>query len=144
MHAVEFHTGIDDPVGFAARMLRKAYRQGARVMVTGAPATLEELSRHLWAAHEREFIVHVLAARCPAAQAARTPIWLGTSVAGVANEPDVVINIGAAAPADPGRLQRLIEVVAADAEAAAQGRQRWRHYKAAGFQVNHMNAADRA
>jgi DNA polymerase-3 subunit chi len=53
----------------------------------------------------------------------------------------VVINVGAAAPIDPARLERLIEVVSAEDPDAAEGRQRWRSYKAAGLPLTHVNAA---
>ena len=140
MEAIEFHTGIDDPVGFVVRLLRKAYRQGARVLVTAPAPMLDPISRQLWLSYEREFIAHVHVGRCQPGQAARTPLWLSTAVAAVEDEPVVVINVGAAAPADMARLQRLIEVVAADADSAAAGRQRWRQYKAAGYGVVHVNA----
>ena len=140
MQPIEFHTGIDDPVGFAVRLVRKAYRQGARVLVTANPSTLERLSQQLWAGYEHEFIAHVRVDHCQPGQAARTPLWLATDVAGVQNEPTVVINVGASAPTDPARLQRLIEVVSADELDAADGRQRWRLYKAAGLPLIHVDA----
>ena len=144
MEAIEFHTGLEDPVGFAVRLLRKAYRQGARVLVTASTPTLDQLSRQLWLAYEREFIAHVRLGRCQAEQLARTPLWLATSVSGVEHEPRVVINIGAAAPADLDRLQRLIELVSAQTEEAAEGRLRWRHYKQAGCAISHLSASGSA
>ncbi len=142
MQAIEFHTGIEDPVGFAVRLLRKAYRQRARVLVTANTATLERLSRQLWAGHghEREFIAHVRVDRCRSGQAARTPLWLAAEVSGMAHEPGVVINLGAAAPSEPAGLERLIEIVSSEELDAAEGRQRWRLYKAAGLAVTHVNA----
>lgn len=125
---------------FTLRMLRKAYGQGQRVLVTAAAPLLDELSRQLWLSYEREFIAHVLVAGKGAALAHRTPLWLGTGVTAVENEPLVVVNLGASAPADPARLQRLIEVVAADVDSAAAGRLRWRQYIAAGFQIKHQKA----
>jgi DNA polymerase-3 subunit chi len=141
MQPIEFHTGIDDPVGFAVRLLRKAYRQGARVLVTAHPATLERLSRQLWAGYEDEFIAHVRADRCPPSQAARTPLWLAPGLTGLQGEPTVVVNVGASAPEDPARLDRLIEVVSTEEADAAEGRRRWRGYKAAGLAITHVNAA---
>ncbi len=141
MDAIEFHTGITDPVGFTLRMLRKAYRQGARVLVTAPAPVLDKLSRQLWRAYEREFIAHVLVGRCRQGQAERTPLWLGTTVTAGSYEPVVVINVGADAPLEPSRLQRLIEVVSADDDEAAAGRLRWRQYKAAGLVVEHVNAS---
>ncbi len=141
MQPIEFHTNIEDPVGFTVRLLRKAYRQGARVLVTAHPTTLERLSRQLWAGYEHEFIAHVRVDLCQPGQAARTPLWLASAVTGGQNEPTVVINVGAAAPSDAARLERLIEVVSAEELDAAEGRQRWRLYKAAGFPLTHVNAA---
>ncbi len=144
MEAIEFHTGVDDPVGFAVRLLRKAYRQGARVLVTAHAPTLDLLSQQLWLAYEREFIAHVRVGRCRPEQLARTPLWLSVAVSGVENEPTVVINVGAPAPDDLTRLQRLIEVVSAQTDAAAEGRLRWRHYKSAGCSIAHVNAQNPA
>ena len=44
---VEFHTGVPDRVSFACRLLRKASRQGARVLVTAPEDILAELDRAL-------------------------------------------------------------------------------------------------
>jgi DNA polymerase-3 subunit chi len=140
MQAVEFHTGLEDPVGFAVRMLRKAYGQGVRVLVTAPTPTLEQISRQLWLVFEREFVAHVLVARCSVGQLERTPIWLGPQVTLAPGEPTVVINVGADPPADPSRLERLIEVVSSEADAAAAGRKRWRQYKLEGFQISHSMA----
>lgn len=133
---VEFHTGVVDSIGFTCRLLRKACRQGARVLVTAPETTLRELDRALWTFEEREFVPHVRLPGAAPAVAARTPVWLAgdTSTAGA---PAVVVNLGADAPADVTALQRLIEVVSAEPEDAARGRERWRAYKAAGFQIKH-------
>ncbi|MEN9627658.1 MAG: putative polymerase chi subunit HolC, partial [Pseudomonadota bacterium] len=42
---VEFHTGVADERAFACRLLRKAYRQGVRVLVRAPSATLVRLDR---------------------------------------------------------------------------------------------------
>jgi DNA polymerase III subunit chi len=133
---VEFHTGVADSVGFTCRLLRKACRQGARVLVTAPEATLRELDRALWTFEEREFVPHVRMPGAAASVAARTPVWLAGEVLS-AGAPAVVVNLGAEAPADPAALPRLIEVVSADADDAARGRERWRAYKAASLQIKH-------
>jgi DNA polymerase-3 subunit chi len=136
---VEFHTGVADSVGFTCRLLRKACRQRARVLVTAPEATLRELDRALWTFEEREFIPHVRMPGAAAAVAARTPVWLAGDAVPV-GAPAVVINLGAEAPADTPALERLIEVVSTDPDDAARGRERWRAYKAAGLQVKHHAA----
>ena len=139
MTEVEFHTGVADSVGFTCRLLRKACRQGARVLVTAPDATLRELDRQLWTFEEREFVPHVRMPGAPAAVAARTPVWLASD-AEAAGAPGVVVNLGAEAPTDFGALQRLIEIVSDDPDEAARGRSRWRAYKAAGLEVRHHAA----
>lgn len=139
---VEFHTGVDDTVRFACRLLRKAYHRGARLLVRAPPQRLAELDRALWTFVEREFVPHLrFAAAGPRPKsAARTPIWL---VDGPAPEgaPPILVNLGADAPADVSRFERVIEIVSADAEDTRQARRRWRAYQEAGLPVTHHAAA---
>lgn len=136
MTRIEFHTGVADPLAFACRLLRKACRQGVRVQVSGEPEVLAALDRALWLEPERDFLPHVRVPGCRAAVAARTPIWLVPADAGPP-APRVLVNLGAAAPALPQTLERLIEIVGADPDEAARGRQRYRAYKLGGFDVVH-------
>jgi DNA polymerase-3 subunit chi len=141
---VEFHTGVADRAGFACRLLRKAYRQGARVLVTAPADVLAEVDRLLWTVDERDFVPHVRVPGAPAAVAARTPIWLAADTqqtAAAQGAPTVVLNLGAAAPASLGGVDRLIEVVSNDPGEADQGRSRWRAYKAAGLEIKHHGGA---
>jgi DNA polymerase III subunit chi len=141
---VEFHTGVDDPVAFACKLLGKAYRTGARVLITAPAARLSALDRALWLMEERDFIPH---ARLPAAAAvlSRSPLWLSTDVALAAKAdapaPTVLLNVGADAPPSLEGLTRLIEVVGIDADERDQGRVRWRTYKAQGLAIKHHDAA---
>jgi DNA polymerase-3 subunit chi len=145
---VEFHTGLEEPLVFACRLLRKAIRSGSRVACTAPPATLEALDRALWTFDERDFVPHV---RLPGASATlirRTPIWLAADLASVRTAGPglaerVLVNLGAGVVVEPGAHPRVIEVVGADAQAAAAGRERWRRYKAAGFEVRHYAAIER-
>ncbi len=139
MTEVEFHTGVADPTDFACRLLRKAYRQGVRVQVTAPPEQLGVLDRALWTLQERDFIPHVRMPGATEAVAARTPIWLSRQ-AGPVGAPRVVVNLGAAAPQDLQALDRLVELVSNDPDDAAQGRERWRAYKAAGLNIKHHAA----
>jgi DNA polymerase-3 subunit chi len=145
---VEFHTGLEDPVGFACRLLRKAVRTGARVTCTAPPATLEALDRALWTFDERDFVPHVRLPGASAALTKRTPIWLSVDLAlAVASEPAhaerVLVNLGAEVVVAPGAFARVIELVGADAQAATAGRERWRRYKVAGVEIRHHAAAER-
>jgi DNA polymerase-3 subunit chi len=142
MPKVEFHTGVADELEFACRLLRKAYRAGARVVVLAPAARLQRLDRELWTVFERDFIPHL---RVPAqaeasAQALRTPIWL---VDGEPPEghPPVLVNLDAALPSRLQAFARIIEIVGPDADAARRGRAHWRAYKAAGVPLIHHAAA---
>jgi DNA polymerase III subunit chi len=149
---VEFHTGVADPVGFACRLLRKAWHARARVLVTAPPDTLAALDAALWTFEAQSFVPHL---RLPAPDAAaagsadlsdladlvaRTPIWLAeTPPAG--ERPPVLVNLGAVPPAGADDFARVIEIVAPDDEARRAGRQRWRHYEGWGVQPLHHRAA---
>jgi DNA polymerase III subunit chi len=142
---VEFHTGVEEPIAFACRLLRKAVRSGARVLVTAPPLVLAELDRSLWTFEERDFLPHVRvpsAPGAPAGVAARTPLWLATdaTASGQTGAPRVLLNLGAAAPLEFALFDRLIEIVSAAADEAQSGRERWRQYKAAGLNVVHHKA----
>jgi DNA polymerase-3 subunit chi len=134
---VQFHTGIADARIFVCRMLRKACRQGVRVQVTAPEEVLADLDRLLWTFEERDFVPHVRVGASAPALASRTPVWLTPSALGD-EAPRVLLNLGAEAPPHPMGLERIIEVVAADPEAASRGRDRWRHYKQLGLHVVHM------
>jgi DNA polymerase III subunit chi len=140
---VEFHTGVQDVPGFAWRLLRKAYRQGAQLLVTAPEPALSELDRRLWTQEALDFLPHV---RLPAAPALtqRSPIWLATAWAAAPADVAarrVCLNLGADMPQSPAGLARIIEVVGSEPEAAQAGRERWRRYKALGLAVVHHNAA---
>ena len=144
MTEVEFHTGVSDRAGFACRLLRKAYRQGVRVLVTAPDDVLREMDRLLWTFDERDFVPHVRVPGAPAAVASRTPIWLSADLeqAALHGAPDVLLNLGAPVPAPLAGVSRLIEVVSNDPGEADRGRSRWRAYKAAGLNIKHHGGTD--
>jgi len=136
---IEFHTGVADPLAYACRLLRKAYRAGARVLVTAPPAMLAALDREMWTFDDRDFVPHVRQPGASASVAARTPIWLAPH-AGLPGAPPVLLNVGSEAPEDLGSIERLIEIVASDADEADRGRGRWRAYKARGLGIAHRRS----
>ncbi|WP_395700846.1 DNA polymerase III subunit chi [Aquabacterium sp.] len=137
MPEVAFHTGLSDKLGYTCRLLRKAWRQGARVVVTADAPTLGKLDSLLWTFEHEEFVPH---ARLRSGEQvppglARTPIWLADDADGArvaALQATVLVNLGPRLAAGYEQFARVIEVVGDDAEDAQQGRQRWRGYQAAG------------
>jgi DNA polymerase-3 subunit chi len=138
MAEVAFHTGVDDKLGYACRLLRKAYRQGARVAVGGAGPLLQQLDQALWTFEPQEFVPHLRlgTGRAPAAAQQRTPIWL---VEPGAQAPDckVLVNLGPERlPGDEG-YERIIEIVSRAPEDVSAGRRRWKQYEAQGWAITH-------
>ncbi len=139
---VEFHSGLNEPLNYACRLLRKACQQGARVAVTAPPPTLAGLDRELWVFETDEFLPHV---RVPSPDAATadanavlrlTPIWL-CCVEVPVEGPTILVNLGVPAPADPARFERIIELVALDPDERRSARARWRDYEARGIVIEH-------
>ena len=137
MTRVDFHTGVTDKPGHACRLIRKAWRAGNRVVVTGSSRELARLDVQLWTFDPGDFVAH---ARLPAGGVvppllARTPIWLADDTADLPAEvaDGVLVNLGPEPVAGFDRFSRLIEIVAQAADEVASGRLRWRHYLAAGL-----------
>ena len=140
MTDVAFHTGIANPLDYACRLLRKAYRSGARVAVHGEPAVLDRLDQALWTFEALEFVPHIVLPRdgADAARLALSPIVLvkGESVAPTACR--IGVTLGGHPVADVAAFDRLIAIVGLDPEHREAGRQRWREYERAGHAVSHV------
>jgi DNA polymerase III subunit chi len=128
---VEFHSGATEPLAYACRLLRKAHAAGARVVVHGPGALLNQLDQALWTFDALSFVPHVRlrADARPNAHQARTPTWLVENVSAVPDR-DVLLNMGNTMVEGWETFARVIEVVSADEPATQAGRQRWRSYKA--------------
>lgn len=139
MNTVEFHHGMSDKLAYACRLLRKAYRSGARVLVTGDLGTLKALDRQLWVFDDQEFLPHVLAqpGQDVPARLHDTPVWLAPSddTASVPGDRAILINLGPDMPLQPERFQRLFEIVSSAPHERQLGRQRWKRYEALGLQI---------
>jgi DNA polymerase-3 subunit chi len=131
---VDFHTGLSDKLDYACRLLRKAYRAGHHVVVTGAPEQLARLDSQLWTFDVGEFVPHARLRRGQPVppRLAPTPVWLADEPADTGIN-EVLVNLGPAPVAGFGQFQRVIELVADDVDDATEGRQRWRQYLAAGI-----------
>ncbi len=152
---VEFHTSVPQPVEHVARVLRKAYRQGTRVVCVSDGANLQAISHLLWTLGEPDFLAHVRFDGSPPALAARTTVWLTRRW----SEPcagRVLVNLGCEllddsaqgeavsggeqpghAPLGWRHAARLIEVVGEGGALAQAARLRWRGYQRLGMNVVH-------
>ena len=134
---VEFHTDVADPLAFACRLLRKAYRSGAKVAVYAPSATLTRLDQQLWSFEAREFIPHARWSGAPRQRGLeRTPIWLVAP--GVAPPPcEIAVNL---ALDDLGAFEpfvRVIEIVSNEAQELQAARRRWREHRERGAEIEH-------
>ena len=136
MTEVSFHFNVPDRTEYACRLLRKATRQGAKVVVTGPGDLLSGLDRALWTFDPLEFVPHaLLRGNQPAPPRLHdTPVWLLEDSAAAVHH-DVLLNLGPEAPAGFESFARLIEIVSTDDEDRAAARARWKHYASRGYNI---------
>ena len=140
MAEVAFHFNVDDKLGYACRLLRKAWRGGRRCMVVLDGADVPALDQQLWTFSAGDFLPH---ARVGAAAATvrHSPILLGPHI-DPAWPADVLVNLSAAVPEGVQAFERVVEVVSTDPQDRQLARQRWRFYTERGDQlVRHDLAA---
>jgi DNA polymerase-3 subunit chi len=137
---VAFHTGIANPLDYACRLLRKAYRSGARVAVHGEPAMLDRLDQALWTFEALEFVPHVVLPRDggDAGRLALSPIVLVKDTATAPAACRIGVTLAGHPVPEVGTFDRLIAIVGLDPEHREAGRQRWREYERAGHAVSHV------
>lgn len=137
---VEFHTGVDDPVHFTCRLLRKAVQAGASVLVTAPASALAALDERLWTFEAQSFVPHVRVPGVSAALASRTLVWLAAGPLD-GDAPRLLVNLGAEPPADADAFDRVIEIVGTDSTDRLAGRAHWRHYETWGVKPLHHGSA---
>ena len=139
MGTVDFHSGVTDKLAYTCRLVRKAWRSGQRVVVTGSAEQLARLDSLLWTFDKAEFLPHarLRAGQVLAAHLGRTPVLLA-DVAAEAGHGEVLVNLGPAGVPAHADFARVIEVVADRSDEIQSGRLRWRAYLAEGVTpVNH-------
>jgi DNA polymerase-3 subunit chi len=139
MGSVTFHTGVSDKLAYTCRLVRKIWRSGQRVVVTGSPDQLARLDALLWTFEKQEFLPHArLRAGQPlAAHLSRTPVVLA-DIAAEAGQAEVLVNLGPLSVPGCAGFARVNEVVADSADEVQNGRVRWRACVSAGLApVNH-------
>jgi DNA polymerase-3 subunit chi len=140
--AVAFHFKVEDRVAYTVRLLRKAYRSGARVTVVGAGPLLDRIDQQLWTAVALDFIPHArLRPGAPRTRVAdASPILLCDGLDEAAPRP-VLVNLTDELPHDPTRFDRIVEVVPTTEPEVQAARDRWRRYRELGFPPEGHDAA---
>jgi DNA polymerase-3 subunit chi len=141
MTEVAFHFNAPDKLGYACRLLRKAFGTGSQVVVTGSPEQLRELDTTLWTFGALEFIPHCHGTGQGQRVQARSPIILADEPR-TAPHQQVLVNLGAAVPDGFERFERLIEVVTQDGDDRTHARQRWKHYADRGYAIVRHDLAE--
>ena len=132
MTVIDFYTHCADRFEVASRLVAKAWAQhgSVRVLTEGEEATAA-FGRFLWLWPAIGFLPHC---RLGSSAAAETPILVdhGLQHEGPAA---VLINLHPAPPPFFARFERMVEIVGVDDDSAAAGRDRWKFYKARGYEV---------
>ncbi len=123
---------LDEPLKLVCELARKAYDGNHWTLILARDAAqAEELDELLWAFDDDAYVPHQIAGTDQEDEV--TPVLIAT--------PDVdapartlVINLRDDAYA--GQCERVLEVVPADPAARDPLRERWKQYKARGFDVN--------
>lgn len=142
MTEISFHFNVPDRMGYACRLLRKAVRRGAKVVVAAPAPVLSQLDRQLWTFEALDFIPHVLAKTgMPLAPRLRhTPVWLTDAVRDAPHQ-DVLLNMGDELVEGFEVFARVIELVPVDGPARLAGRGRWKHYADRGYVLQKHDVA---
>jgi DNA polymerase-3 subunit chi len=140
MTTIDFYTHCADRFEVAARLVVKAWAQlGSVRVLTPDAATTAELDRFLWQWPATGFVPHC---RLDSAVAGSTPVLVDHALLHE-GPAAVLINLHASPPPFFSRFERLAEVVGTGEEDVAAGRERWKFYKARGYEVRPHNLAER-
>jgi DNA polymerase-3 subunit chi len=145
MTTVDFHTGVDDPLGYLCRLLRKASASGSRVRACAPDDLLQQLDQALWTFDPQSFVPHLrigASVQVPS-RLSRTALWLTPPLmdwpAGVA-PCEVLVRCRCPADAELGRWRRVVEVVSTDLDDQRMARRQWRLCLDQGLEVRHHPA----
>lgn len=137
---IDFYHDAPDKLVVAARIVNKALAQGHRLTVLAPDATLADaFDRLLWTQPPTGFVPHC---RADSPLAMETPVLIAASLEHAADD-DILINLGRELPDGFARFARLIEIVGCDDQDKAPARERFRHYRDAGYQINRHDLAGR-
>ena len=115
---------------FACRLAEKAYGLEHSVYAhTGSDDLARQLDEMLWTFRQSSFVPHeILGAEAP-----RAPVTIGTGNAAAENG-ELLINLAGQVPAFAKQFARIAEIIDADPQQRAAGRERFRQYREMGFE----------
>jgi DNA polymerase-3 subunit chi len=124
---------VADKTAYIVRLVRKASRQGARlVVVCDDPLAV---SKALWSASNLDFMAHATPQSDTATQAnSLIVLALSALVSGRDLAQDVLVNARLDWPEANASYNRVIELVGQSPDEVVSGRARWKRYTALGIQ----------
>ena len=140
---IDFYFDAEDKLEVAIRIVQKAYTSGQRVLILAAdPAQYDTLDRRLWTQQTHSFLPHC---GIDDALAPETPILLAAASTHPSALPfsDLLINLTAFLPNNFTQFKRLIEIVSTHEADKAPARERFRHYRAAGYDIQSHRLGER-
>jgi DNA polymerase-3 subunit chi len=141
MTTIDFYTRCTSRYEIASRLVAKAWAQhgSVRVLTAGEAATAE-FDRFLWLWPATGFLPHC---RLDSPLADETPIVVDHLLEH-RGPAAVLVNLHDSPPPFFARFDRLAEIVGADEADAAAARERWKFYKARGYEVRSHDLSGRA
>jgi len=132
MTSIDFYTHVSDRLAIAARIVAKAYAAHGSVRVLTADAAMTDaLDRLLWTQSALSFLPHC---RMTSAVARETPILIDDAIEHT-GPAAVLVNLHRDPAPFFSRFERLAEIVGADADDAAAGRERFKFYRERGYEL---------
>lgn len=133
-----YRLGAADPdsrLQFACRLTEKARQSGHRVFILSDSASqATRLDTLLWEFKPSGFLPHALpGTNSKAGDGAREAVVVGTDISQV-EDPDMLINLTAQPCQEHERFQRIDEILCADEQVLAAGRDSYRFYQSQGYQ----------
>ncbi|MGA7180060.1 MAG: DNA polymerase III subunit chi [Thiobacillaceae bacterium] len=133
MTEVTFYTFVPDKLAIMRQLAVKAYGQKLNVLIhTSDPSLAASLDLMLWTSPALSFLPHC---RDSDSIAGHTPILIGVDADKLVRA-DVLINMDEQYPTQFSRFDRLLEIVTADENARAKGRERYKFYQERGYTIN--------
>ena len=140
MTDIAFHFNVSEPIGYTLRLLRKAYRSGAQVVVFGDAPVVNALDGLMWSSEATEFLPHCLAQSASTACLAASPVVLVNDMQTNSFYQDVLVNLQRRMPPSFAQFARVIEIVSLEEADRLAARERWRFYASRGYSMSRHEA----
>ena len=134
MTEIAFHFNATDKLDYACRLLRKAFVNSAKVVVTGDDQQLHALDSTLWSFNAHTFIPHCVY-DASMETLIYTPVVLvpGSHLPEMLQHRHVLLNLGHELVKGFEAFERIIEIVSVNDEDKSQARKRWKYYADRGY-----------